>query len=274
MFSGRLDTLILFIGVSLAFQTSAAFGAGPSASIAATKVRETSASRSQSSDASNGLPARLAALEKQVANLQSQVATLQQNKALLLDPYVTVDQNSENGLNGPNIVFSGANIHIVDGSGATDDNGGAPLGLGNLVIGYDENASSLPRTGSHNLAVGANNGFSSVGGFVAGRFNLISGNFATVSAGIANTASGGGASVSGGSGNTASANVSSVSGGSGNTAAGPAANVSGGGSNFAGGFHANISGGVNNNSSGDFSSILGGNGIALSTADDTSPLTQ
>jgi hypothetical protein len=44
------------------------------------------------------------------------------------------------GVVGPNIVFTGANIHIVDGSGSTDDNGGALRGLGNLVIGYVANA--------------------------------------------------------------------------------------------------------------------------------------
>jgi hypothetical protein len=235
-----------------------------------------------------GIPARIAALEKEVASLKTQLAAVQSNKALLLGSYVTVDPNAENGVAGPNIVFTGANIHIVDGSGATDDHGGTALGLGNLVIGYDENDLNFSRTGSHNLVAGTNNGFSSIGGFVAGRSNRIAGVFASVSGGSDNVAGGfaasvsGGrtnaasqqfASVSGGSGNTASGFVASVSGGSGNTASEPAASVSGGGSNTAGGFHSSVSGGRNNNASGDFSAILGGNGIMVSTTDGTSPLT-
>ena len=61
--------------------------------------------------------------------MKTQLAAVQHNNALLLGPYVTVDPNSENGVIGPNIVITGANIHIVDGSGATDDHGGPPLGL-------------------------------------------------------------------------------------------------------------------------------------------------
>ena len=50
-----------------------------------------------------GIPARVAALEKEVASLKTQLAVVQHNKALLLGPYVTVDPNSENGVIGPNI---------------------------------------------------------------------------------------------------------------------------------------------------------------------------
>ena len=55
-----------------------------------------------------------------------------------LNSFVTVDPNPENGVIGPHITFKGANIHIVSGSGSTNDNG-SPTGLGNLIIGYDEN---------------------------------------------------------------------------------------------------------------------------------------
>jgi cell division protein FtsL len=83
-----------------------------------------------------------AALQAQVADLQSTIATLQTSNSTLqtqlntlqsqlnavlssrvyaLNPYVSVDPNPENGVIGPNITFKGANIHIVSGSGATDD---------------------------------------------------------------------------------------------------------------------------------------------------------
>jgi hypothetical protein len=102
------------------------------------------------------------------------------NKALLLDPFVTVHPNGEKGLAGPNIVFTEANIHITDGSGATDG-GGSLLGPGNLVVGYDENVFSFSRSGSHNLVVGKDNGFSGVGGFVAGDSNTTQDQFTSVS---------------------------------------------------------------------------------------------
>src|SRR5205823_4276431 len=102
----------------------------------------------------------------------------------------------EIGVIGPNITFKGANIHIVSGSGRTDDNGN-PTGLGNLIIGYDEDpknsltgdssdgipinaAPGVPsplspgdRGGSHNLVIGGGNRFTQAafGGFVAGERN-------------------------------------------------------------------------------------------------------
>jgi hypothetical protein len=141
--------------------------------------------------AEGGVPEEIAALKKQVAALQSQVQTLQtqlaavqSNNALKLGKFVTVDPNPEKGVRGPNITFKGANIHIVSGSGVTDDHlttGGSLTGLGNLIIGYDEDptAIGLPfnpgdRGGSHNLVIGrwhsfsANGGVGAFGGLVAG----------------------------------------------------------------------------------------------------------
>jgi hypothetical protein len=144
-----------------------------------------------------GVPEEIAALKKEVAALQSQVQTLQtqlaavqSNKALALGPFVSVDPNPENGVIGPNITFKGANIHIVSGSGVTDDHlstGGSLTGLGNLIIGYDEDPAALgsplnpgDRGGSHNLVIGrwhrffgASSGFGAFGGLVAGEANTI-----------------------------------------------------------------------------------------------------
>jgi len=188
-------------------------------------------------------------LQNEVTSLQSQLATVQSNHALLLGPFVSVDPNPEIGVIGPNIIFSGANIHIVSGSGSTFDNDNA-RGLGNLIIGYDDDPQNLnagmgggaplqpgDRGGSHNLVIGGGNRFtqSAFGGIVAGELNTISSFGATVAGGRINTASGQDASVNGGIFNTASGQFCTVNGGVRNIANGDAASVSGGLFNTAGG---------------------------------------
>ena len=113
------------------------------------------------------------------------------NPALALGPYVAVDPNPENGLAGPHVIFYGANVHIESGSGQTVDT----TGLGNLVIGYDEDSFNpavidANRSGSHNLVVGRQNMFTASAGIVAGQANFISSVFATVTGGQCNAAGG------------------------------------------------------------------------------------
>jgi hypothetical protein len=225
------------------------------------------------------IPAEIAALQKQVAALQTQVSAQQaqitslQNQltaakpVLALAPFVSVDSGAENGVAGPNIKFTGANIHILSGSGATDDNlshGGTLTGLGNLIIGYDEPQNGFfrpgSRSGSHNLVIGRFNSFTSLafGGLVAGEINTISAEAASVSGGILNSASGAGASVSGGQQNTASGVFASVSGGTQNTASANEASVSGGLLNTASGHWSSVSGGEENTASGFLASVSGG----------------
>src|SRR5258708_1312931 len=152
------------------------------------------------------LQAEVAVLQGQVTTLQGKVTALQgQNSTLqgtvtalktainstdaqnafALGQFVTVDPTDTiNGLAGPHIIFTGANLHVRDGSGATNDNGGTPTGLGNLVIGYDEAPASPPagyRSGSHDLVVGPGHTFNSFGGFVAGDTNAVEGPSASVS---------------------------------------------------------------------------------------------
>ena len=86
---------------------------------------------------------QLNALKAQVTALQNQL-TVAKN-VLALAPFVRVDPNPELGVTGPNITFTGANLHLVSGSGATND-GGNPRGLGNLIIGYNENPGDLGAT--------------------------------------------------------------------------------------------------------------------------------
>jgi hypothetical protein len=80
----------------------------------------------------------------------------------------------------------------VSGSDATDDNGNSS-GIGNLIIGYDENPLSADlaagdRGGSHNLIVGRWNRFlaSSFGGIIAGEGNWLSGEANSLLAGETN----------------------------------------------------------------------------------------
>lgn len=105
-------------------------------------------------------------------------------------------------------------------------------GLGNLVVGYNEvpfgGLAAGDRGGAHNLIVGPEHRYLSVGGFVAGEENTISGAFASVSGGAGNTASGGNSSVSGGFLNTASGGGASVSGGAARSAPGVIDWVAGG----------------------------------------------
>jgi hypothetical protein len=218
-----------------------------------------------------GIPQQLKALQARVASLEATVSALQANNALKLGPFVSVDSNTQKGVIGPNITFTGANIHIVSGLGATDDNG-SRSGLGNLIIGYDElDPNTTPnRSGSHNLVIGRFNTFTSSawGGLVAGEdntiqsagatvsgglFNIASGELASVSGGVSNVASGAGASVSGGFSNFSSGNETSVSGGFSNTASGAQASVSGGFSNTASGVQASVIGGRLNNANTDYS---------------------
>jgi hypothetical protein len=138
----------------------------------------------------------------------------------------------------PTVQFAAVNVQIVSGSGSTT---GAVNGEGNLVIGYAENANNYSRVGSHDLVVGANNGWKSYGQIVGGTKNQATGNFATVF-GSANTASGG----------------SSFAAGESNTASGAAASVTGGAHNAAKGADSSVTGGEFNTASSSFTSITGG----------------
>lgn len=157
---------------------------------------------------------------------------------------------------GNDVYFEGCNIHIRDGSGNTT---GSTNGLGNLIIGYNEDAGGpFNRNGSHNLIIGPNHTYSSFGGIIAGQRNIISAGSASVLGGVDNTASGVQSVVSGGSGNTSSGINSSISGGTFNTASGDNSGVSGGKYNEASANGASVSGGQANKASGIQSSVGGG----------------
>src|SRR5262245_4886117 len=168
---------------------------------------------------------------------------------------------------GPNeIVISGANLRIVNGLGDTETTNG----LGNLIVGYNESRQEFPactptipgcidtRTGSHNVVVGRFDNFSSFGGLLAGEFNEISGEFASVTGGTRNTASGIFSLVSGGQINSATGILSSIIGGQGNTASGTRSWMGGGSNNTASGDTSSIIGGEQNTASGGESVVSAG----------------
>jgi hypothetical protein len=204
-----------------------------------------------------------------IAAVQRQVNLIAANPALALGPFVTLDPNPENGVIGPNLVLHGVNVHIVSGSGATDDHG-TPTGLGNLIVGYSlpfvgtiSNSFVKPdfaRTGSHNLIIGDGHGWKSTGCVLFG-----SSNFAWSP----------GSSVLGGTRNFVQSLDSSIVGGANNVVEPPAqvSTILGGDLNYTGGAGSSIVGGVNNSTSSgsDDSVVLGGrNNVAL-TADQVLP---
>ena len=171
----------------------------------------------------SSLQAALARLESTVArldntSLESRVAAVEANTVLDLDQMLTFDSSSGT------VRFEGVNVQVINGMGTTATNNG----LGNLILGYDEEDSMDTKSGSHNLVVGSNHTYSSYGGIVTGLNNEISAPYASVSGGFGNVASGDSSSVSGGFVNSASGDYSSVSGGFGNEANGDSSSVGGG----------------------------------------------
>jgi hypothetical protein len=175
--------------------------------------------------ADTALDTRLTTAEGDITALDTRVTSVE-----AVTQYQSVQAGAVNGLTGPHLIFEGINVHVRSGSGTTND-GGTLTGLGNLVVGYNEEDVPAPagyRDGSHNLITGCWHTYTSFGGFVAGYRNAITANYGSVSGGSDCTASGPFSSVSGGQNNDASARWSSVSGGSGNTASADHASVSGG----------------------------------------------
>ena len=176
-----------------------------------------------------------------------------------LQPYISLEVNPINGVNGPHIIFSGANVHVRSGSGRTDDNN-TPTGLGNLIVGYDEQQTeAVSRTGSHNLIVGGQHSFTKYGGLAAGAANTLDG-VSAFAAGVRNVASGDFSSVTGGAGNFAGGGSSSISGGQENMTVEVASSVTGGRQNTASGVYASVTGGFTNAAAAEGSSVSGGQG--------------
>ena len=180
------------------------------------------------------------------------------------------------------IVFTGANVFVQNGTGYTED---SMNGLGNLVIGYDEDNGDI-KGGSHNIVVGPYNTYQSYSGLVvgydnalygaysgvlAGAFNTASGSYSAVSGGVYNTASGAYSAIAGGRGGVASAYLASVLSGDYNTADVTLSTVVSGAFNTASGNWSAIVGGAYNTITGAYSTLLGGESQTISSDYSTTP---
>jgi hypothetical protein len=209
----------------------------------------------------DGQAAKITLQEKTIASLTNDLASAKQTIAALdtsvqghtttlanaapvlaIAPYISLSSLALDGVAGPNIVISGANLHVRSGAGSSY----TANGLGNLIVGYNEPPESPAvgyRGGSGNLVVGKENSFPSSGCLVAGVRNTVGSQFNSVSGGLGNTANGSCASVSGGWYNSATGLFASVSGGAVNIASGDSSSVSGGYNNRATAQQASVSGG-------------------------------
>ncbi len=119
---------------------------------------------------------------------------------------MSIVQLTYEGTSYKTVRFSHVNVQIVNGTGATDRAENGMLlgeGLGNLIIGYNEQAPDTNvhpslRTGFHNLIIGKVNNYTSYGGAVFGEGNRITKKFATVTGGYDNAATKPYSSISGG----------------------------------------------------------------------------
>jgi hypothetical protein len=197
----------------------------------------------------------------------AQEETSEQGRRRLAQRVAALEQLLKHFSREKNEIFiTGANLHIINGLGSTDcfdeqnqQIPDCPNGLGNLILGYNEQRpfDLNVRTGSHNVVVGEQHNFSSVGGLVVGVFNEISGEFASITGGGVNTASGTRSAVHGGLGNTASGMEAVVSGGQANTASELRSVVSGGVGNIARGIQSTVSGGLERTAEGQFDWVAG-----------------
>lgn len=137
---------------------------------------------------------------------------------------------------------------VLMGSGSA-----AEAATGNKIIGGIEGV-VIDTEGKEDQAQ-ATGDYSTISGGVA---NHAEGKYSSVSGGSKNHATGESASISGGGDGVASGAKSSVSGGRQNKATGEFASVSGGDQNEAAGKQSTVSGGTANKATGDWSTIIGG----------------
>lgn len=227
----------------------------------------------------------IAAQNALISDLQAQVAELQQKLH-----YVSTDTTTNT------MVFSGVNVQIQNGMGATNGNSGlaeyikGPTnGLGNLILGYNEasirsicsdgtiavDLSNLAqaqsdcetgggiwaanqRNGSHNMIIGSRHNYTSHGALIAGHDNSVNNRWGSIVGGNSNIASGAFANISGGLNNIASGAASHISSGYNNQTSGARAAILGGYENLATNTDSTVSGGRQNRASGMRSSVSGG----------------
>ncbi len=221
--------------------------------------------RLQTNDES--LKEAIGSLASRVSANSNSIQTLNKSVTKLKD-LLTIFQGVTR--DGDTIIFEGVNVQIISGlgttSGGVDEEPPMVNGLGNLIVGYNEeifpyNPGGLPlsdKSGSHNIIVGAGHNYSSYGGIVSGSNNIISGPNSSAISGQLNIASNGGSSVIGGQRNLASGFTAVVTGGFLNQATAVTSSVSGGRENLSSGQSSSVSGGSENTANSAWSSVSGG----------------
>jgi hypothetical protein len=235
-------------GISLGGVTQATLDAAIASEAAARAAADTAEANTRAT-ADSALEGQIAneaaarqALADVVADLGESVAPLASLAPLApLATYVSVETGAINGLAGPHVIFTGANVHVRSGSGDSL----IKNGRGNLIVGYNElyYTDSAERGGSHNVVIGLGHRYDFETGLVAGYVNRL-GQQAT--------------SVTGGGFNDTSEFAASVTGGSNNIASGLYSTVTAGDMNVAGGANAAVNGGSRNTASHDLSAVSGG----------------
>jgi hypothetical protein len=167
------------------------------------------------------LQSNVAALQTEVVALRNQLNVVKQNNALKLGPFVDVDLSPEYGVIGPNVVFHGVNVHIVNGTAPITGGNivtGFTNGLGNLIIGYDfADAPQITsaRNGSHNLVLGNWNRWTQKanGAIISGDRNLVDGPWSAIIGSYGCYVSGGSNSILNGYTSVVTGNRNTVVGG-------------------------------------------------------------
>jgi hypothetical protein len=156
------------------------------------------------------LQAALTAVEADITSLAvssgSTTLPFDANEVAEVMNYLSVNSDGD-------VVFTGANVLIQDGYGATDDGtieGGGLSGKGNLIVGYNESGSTWcsddtqDRSGAHNLVLGSCHSYSGIGSLIAGYENEITSAYSSITGGYSNVVNADYGSVYGGSGTTIS----------------------------------------------------------------------
>jgi hypothetical protein len=145
--------------------------------------------------------------QSQVTKLTSQVKALTSEVTALKTLTTGLTRSKVAG--HETLTIAKENVQIVNGTRSETDLNG----LGNLIIGYNDNSESEVRTGSHNLVVGDDNGYSSYGGIVAGILDSISGPDSAVLGGTGNGAQAPNSTIVGGKFNITTGALASILGG-------------------------------------------------------------
>jgi hypothetical protein len=204
---------------------------------------------------------------------------------LSLDGYLSLD--TYDGYDAA--VFESINVQIINGNNNTLSKNG----LGNLIVGYNENEISAAEfcsisgnytegsclgvngiwannvhTGSHNIVLGKGNSYDDNAALVAGFLNISNQNYGSVLSGENNQADGEMSVIVTGISNLSLGTYSSILSGSNNAAYGTAATVSGGASNIASNQLSHVSGGESNSAIGISSTVSGGKNRSVTGVSD------